>query len=50
MLFFQIKTWGTPVEYKDSAYALKIALNVTTFLENYYGVNYPLPKQGEILK
>ncbi|XP_046862649.1 glutamyl aminopeptidase-like [Xenia sp. Carnegie-2017] len=43
-----IKTWGTPLEYKDSSYALKIALNVTTFLENYYGVNYPLPKQDMV--
>ncbi|CAB3992820.1 glutamyl aminopeptidase-like isoform X1 [Paramuricea clavata] len=43
-----IRTWGTPVEYQDSAYALKIGKNVTTFFEKYYGVLFPLPKQDMV--
>jgi aminopeptidase N len=36
------------VQYKDSAYALSIGKNVTTYFEKYYGVPFPLSKQGTV--
>ncbi|XP_028399989.1 glutamyl aminopeptidase-like [Dendronephthya gigantea] len=43
-----IRTWASPEQYQDSAYALGIGKTVTTFYENYYGIPYPLPKQDMI--
>ncbi|XP_028402372.1 glutamyl aminopeptidase-like [Dendronephthya gigantea] len=43
-----LRTWATPLQYNDSDYALKIGKNVTTYLETYYGVPFPLPKQDMV--
>ena len=42
----QIRTWASPNQYEDSAYALGVGKSIITFYENYYGIPYPLPKQG----
>lgn len=43
-----LRTWSTPDQYTDSQYGLNIGKNVTTFLEKYYNIPFPLPKQDMV--
>ncbi len=41
----EVNVWATPVQSSESLYfALDIAVRATEFFEEYFGVDYPLPK------
>ena len=48
MIFYlQFRTWSRPESVNSTDYALEIGSNITTYFEEYFGIAFPLEKQGK---
>ena len=45
----KFSVYATKDQIDGVEYALQIGRNISNFFENYFGVNYPLPKQGTFI-
>lgn len=43
-----VRTWATPDNYKNTDFALDVAVKVLDFYEDYFGIKYPLEKCDHI--
>lgn len=47
MLLLQISVYTVPEKIHQAEYALDTAVTLLDFYDDYFGIPYPLPKQGE---
>lgn len=48
--FSQVSVYVNPEKLNQAHYALEAAIKILEFYEQYFGIYYPLPKQGKSLK
>ena len=46
IMYFQFRVCSRPDVFSDTAYALSVGMSIIGYYENFFGVEYPLPKQG----
>lgn len=46
-VFFQFRVYAAPDQINKTEYALNFGSRVLQYFENYFGIDYPLPKQGK---
>lgn len=46
-MFLQISVYTVPEKINQAEYALNTAVTMLDFYDDYFGIPYPLPKQGE---
>lgn len=49
-LTFQYSAWSTPESYNQTELALDVGMTTITYYEEFFGIAFPLPKQGVNLK
>lgn len=49
MFLLQISVYTVPEKINQAEYALNTAVTLLDFYDDYFGIPYPLPKQGEHL-
>lgn len=42
----QYRAWARPEAVNQTEYALSVGTKILTYFENYFGIPFPLPKQG----
>lgn len=47
---FQYSAWSTPESYNQTELALDVGMTTITYYEEFFGIAFPLPKQGVNLK
>ena len=45
-MYFQVRVCARPDVFNDTAFALSVGVSVIGYYEEFFGVEYPLPKQG----
>lgn len=50
MLLLQISVYSVPGKINQAEYALNTAVTLLDFYDEYFGIPYPLPKQGAYFK
>lgn len=50
VFFCQYRAWATPETVDQTALALKTGTDTLTFYENFFGIKFPIPKQGKVVK
>ena len=45
-VYFQVRVCARPDVFNDTAFALSVGVSVIGYYEEFFGVEYPLPKQG----
>lgn len=48
MSLLQISVYTVPEKINQAEYALNTAVTLLDFYDDYFGIPYPLPKQGEL--
>ena len=46
-LCVQFKAWSRPDSVQQTAYALEVGTKVMPFFDDYFGIHFPLPEQGQ---
>lgn len=47
VLFLQVSVYTVPEKINQAEYALNTAVTLLDFYDDYFGIPYPLPKQGK---
>ena len=45
--YFQYRAWARPESVHQTKVALAAGVKIIDYYEDYFGIDYPLPKQGE---
>ena len=45
---FQFRVYAPPDKVEQTQYALDIGINITNYYEDYFQLDYPLPKLGKL--
>ena len=45
-MYFQVRVCARPDVFNDTSFALSVGVSVIGYYEEFFGVEYPLPKQG----
>lgn len=48
VFILQISVYTVPEKINQAEYALNTAVTLLDFYDDYFGIPYPLPKQGEL--
>lgn len=48
-VLFQYRAWSTPETVSQTALALQTGVDTLTFYEDFFGIKFPIPKQGLLI-